>query len=211
MLQLVRKGIHRLVLRPIVRTLWSGRIAGRRSLDVPGPAIVVANHNSHVDTAVLLAAFPTRVIPRVRPVAAADYFLRNRLLAWFSTRIVGILPIDRSGTTADPLAAADAALNNGEVLVIYPEGSRGEPGRFGSLKKGVARLAERHPEVPVIPVWLDGCERVLPKGGRLPRPVRTRVLVGTSVSMGPDDDQSTYMHRLRRAMLALSPAMRDAA
>ena len=218
MLQFFRKVIHRWMLRPLVAALWRSRVAGRRRLDIRGPAIVVANHNSHVDTVVLLAAFPTEAIPRVRPVAAADYFLRTRILSWFTTRIVGILAIDRRGAAgrggqspSDPLAGADAALGNGEVLVLFPEGSRGEPGRFGPLKSGVARLAERHPTVPVIPVWLDGCDLALPKGRRIPRPVRTRVLVGPAVPIEPGEDHETYLHRLRSAMLALSADAREAA
>lgn len=211
MRQHLRKSIHRFVLRPVVRLLLRAEVQGAAGLDIQGPAIVVANHNSHADTAVLLAAFPTRRIPRVRPVAAADYFLRNRLLAWFVTTIVGIVPVDRTSRTAeDPLAGAEAALAAGEVLILYPEGSRGTPGVFGPLKTGVARLAIRHPDIPVIPVWLDGCERVMPKGSRLPHPAPTRIHVGKAQFVRPGDSCGAYLHRLRSAMVALSPGVREA-
>lgn len=207
----LRKAIHRFVLRPIVRRLLRVEIRGAE-LDIAGPAIVVANHNSHVDTAVLLASFPTHRIPYVRPVAAADYFLRNRLLGWFSTQIVGIVPIDREGPSgSDPLTGADAALALGEVLILFPEGSRGRPGIFGPLKTGVARLAIRHPGVPVIPIWLDGCELAMPKGRRLPRPSTIRVFVGKDEPIRSGDSCSSYTNRLRSAMLALSPGVREAA
>jgi 1-acyl-sn-glycerol-3-phosphate acyltransferase len=151
-----------------------------------------------------MAAFPTSRIPAVRPLAAADYFLRNRLLAWFTTRIVGIVPIDRGGGhDGDPLAPASKALLAGDLLLLFPEGTRGEPGVFGELKSGVARLALRHPDVPVIPVWLDGCERTMPRGAYLPHPVACRASVGRPLFPRPAEHPAEFLSRIRTAMLAL--------
>jgi len=197
----VRRFIHRFVLIPLLRSVLRLEVVGADRLSRSGPAIVVANHNSHVDTAVLLAAFPTAHVDRVRPVAAADYFLRNQVLAWFTTRIVGIIPLDRRRRdNTDPLFGASEALRAGDTLALFPEGTRGEPGVFGDLKGGVARLARRHPEIPVIPVWLDGCDRVMPKGARIPRPVACTASVGRPLFIRPGESSAEFLVRLRAAM-----------
>ncbi len=198
-----RRFIHRRLLQPLLRRYFSHTIVGR--LEGAGPTIVVANHNSHLDTALLLAAFPTSRFDRVRPVAAADYFMRNWLIAWFSTRLVGIVPLDRNRSdTSDPLWGASQALRAADTLVMFPEGTRGTPGVFADLKPGVARLAASHPHTPVIPVWLDGCEQALPKGARLPRRATCTTTIGPALYLRPGESAAAFLARLRHAMLALA-------
>ena len=84
----LRRLFYCLVLWPVALLVLGLNLRHRERLPVKGPAIVAANHNSHLDTLVLLSLFPLSVIDRIRPVAAAEYFLRNRALAWFSTRIL---------------------------------------------------------------------------------------------------------------------------
>src|SRR3990172_81654 len=156
-----------LVAYPIVRILMGINIRHRSRLPVCGPAIIAANHNSHLDTLTLLTLFPLRQVPRVRPVAAADYFLRNRWLAWLSLNVIGIIPITRTVRKSDPLSGCYEALDRGEILLIFPEGTRGEPEKLGQLKSGIAHLAERYPQVPVVPVYMHGLGQSLPKGTAL--------------------------------------------
>lgn len=208
----LRRIIHRLVLKPLARVLFGLRVEGAEELTDPGPAIVVANHNSHLDTVLLLAAFPTSTINRVRPVAAADYFLRNRLISWFSTRIIGVIPLERNKRDQiDPLRGASEALAAGEVLILYPEGTRGNAGEFAELKSGVARLAARHPGVPIIPVWLDGCDKAMPKGSKLPRPLPCQLTVGDSIQLRTGESASEFLVRLRQTMLSLTEHLEIAA
>jgi 1-acyl-sn-glycerol-3-phosphate acyltransferase len=172
-----RRLIQLLVLRPTMFLLGL-QVQSRANLDVRGPAIVVANHNSHLDTAALLAAVPNKALPRVHPAAAADYFLKSKLLAWISIRIIGIVPVDRTGATVDPLEDCSAALRRGEIVVIFPEGSRGEPGVAQHFKRGIAHLLNANPGVPLIPVHIEGAGRVLPKGSKVPVPLGIDVTVG---------------------------------
>ena len=86
-----------IVVRPLVLIGLGLNIVNRRAQPKHGPAVIAANHNSHLDTIVLMSLFPLKQIHRVRPVAAADYFLSNRWIAWFSLNIMGIIPLDRSG------------------------------------------------------------------------------------------------------------------
>lgn len=97
-----------LVARPVTLFVLGLNIRNRERLPVRGPAIVAANHNSHLDTLVLLSLFPLRDIHRVRPAAAADYFLSKPWLAWFSRNFIGIVPVTRGGGNRhhDPLANA---------------------------------------------------------------------------------------------------------
>jgi 1-acyl-sn-glycerol-3-phosphate acyltransferase len=206
-----------LVVRPVVLVGLGLNVRHRERLPAGGPAIVVANHNSHLDTMVLMTLLPSHLLPWVHPVAAADYFLRNRLLAWFALRIVGIIPIERrpaapasapreppapAAPRPDALAAVAAALERGAIVILFPEGSRGEPERLSEFKSGVARLAERFPAVPVVPVFLHGLGKALPRGSALPVPFFCDVFVGEPVPWC--GDRKTYVEELRRSMQALA-------
>lgn len=179
----------------MVCTASGGLTVDRRSQTPPG-CVVVANHSSHADTAVLLAALPAEA----RPVfgAAADYWFDVPVRRFIATSLAGILPIRRSGdgNYAALLAAAGPALKAGRTVVIYPEGTRSTDGRIGEFRSGALRLA-RDCGVPVVPVAISGTAAVLPKDGRY-SPSPMRVHIGA-----PLDPHAISAPQLRARVLAL--------
>ena len=193
-----------LVVRPIVLIVMGLNVRHRERLPESGPAIMVANHNSHLDTVVMMTLFSTKLLPRLRPIAAADYFLRNRLIAWFATTIMGILPIERTGRApdADPFAPVHSALEAGDIVILFPEGTRGEPEQLGVFKSGIAHLAKRHPDIPVVPVFMHGLGKTLPRGSVVPVPFYGDVFVG-EVLFGREDHKA-FMEEFTERMQALA-------
>jgi 1-acyl-sn-glycerol-3-phosphate acyltransferase len=186
-----------------VMLLWLGlNVRHRERLVAGGPAIVAANHNSHLDTLALLTLFPLELIPRIRPVAAADYFMRPGFMAWFSRNVVGIIPVVRDGRAGrDPLGECYAALERGDILIIFPEGSRGEAERMTEFKSGIAHLAARFPHVPVLPVFMHGTGKSMPRGTFAPVPFFIDIFVGEPLVWS--GTRESFMSRLREAFDAL--------
>ena len=192
------------IVRIVVLIVLGLNVRHRHRLPTQGPAIIVANHNSHLDTMVLMTLLPLRMLPHVQPVAAMDYFLRNRALAWFAQHIIGILPIkrQRDDPNEDLLAPCYTALAQNKVLIFFPEGSRGEPEKLSALKTGIARLASNDLDVPVIPVFLHGLGKALPKGEAMLVPFFCDVFVGAPLHWSGDKDQ--FMHELDGTMQGLA-------
>ena len=202
---LLQRLFFRLLVRPVVMVVLGLNVRHRERLPAAGPAVVIANHNSHLDTVVLMSLFPPRLLRRLRPVAAADYFLRGGPLSWFALRVMGIVGVERKRsheTPRDPLAPAAAALGRGDVLVLFPEGTRGEPEQLARFKSGVAHLARRFPQAPVVPVFLHGLGKSLPRGSLLPVPFFCDVFVGEALH--GRQDTHAFMDELAARMTALA-------
>ena len=172
-----RTWVHLLVLRPLLRLLFGISVEGREHLAGLERFILASNHNSHLDVPLLFSILPARRLASVRPVAARDYFEKRPLLFRFVDAVFRPVWIDREGPSEPAVESMLAALEAGESLIIFPEGTRGEPGRIGRFRSGVGRLAERYPELPVLPVFLHGPEKALPKDSAVPLPIWNRVLV----------------------------------
>jgi len=169
-----------IIVRPLVLIVLGLIVQHRQKLPQQGPAIIVANHNSHLDTLVLMSLFPLSMVHKLRPIAAADYFLSNRVLAWFSLNIIGVIPLNRSGdiNRETLFASCHAALDAGEILILFPEGSRGQPEIAEKPKKGLYHLIKNRKDTPIIPVLMHGLGRALPRDEALLVPFNCDVVIG---------------------------------
>ncbi len=201
--RILRGAFFAAVVRPVLTLILGAHVRHRQFLPSRGPAIIVANHNSHLDTLTILCLFRLRDLPRFRPVAAADYFLRSRLGAWFALNIIGIIPVVRGGQGgANPLAACEEALDRGDILILFPEGSRGEPERLSDFKRGIAHLAHARPEVPVHPLFLYGLGKALPKDSFLLVPFNCDIVAGEPFTW--NGDKEAFMALLQTRMTGLA-------
>jgi 1-acyl-sn-glycerol-3-phosphate acyltransferase len=193
-----------LFVRPIMLIFLGLNVRRREGLPAKGPAVLVANHNSHLDAVTLMSLFPLRMLPKLRPVAAQDYFFRNPLLKWFALHIMGIIPLDREvkSKRKHPLAGINEALDRGEIVIVFPEGSRGAPEQLGDFKAGIAHIAKKSPEAPIIPIFMHGLGKVLPKGEALLIPFFLDVFIGEPIPW--EGNKTEFMEHMTNQMTALA-------
>ena len=208
------------IATPLVKVVAPTTITGADALErVKGPVIFAANHNSHADTAVLLSAIPQHLRHKVVVAAASDFFFDNTTKATVMSLILGAIPIERSKVNRRSAETALDLLNDGWSVIIYPEGGRSPDGWMHDFKGGAAYLSVRS-GAPVIPIFIDGTARVLPKaskqngvpaggsgsedklGARLRRhPVS--VTFGRILRPGPNDDARKFGPQIEAAVAAL--------
>lgn len=169
-----------LLIKPFMALFIGLRVRGKENLPKADPFVLIANHTSHLDTISLLSLFPVKRLRHIHPVAAADYFERNKLISLFTKTCFNILPIARKDISPGnhPLDRMEAQLRAGESLIVFPEGTRGSNEEMGPFRSGVARLLERTPNVPVVPAYLMNMGRSLPKGEFIPVPFFCEVRLG---------------------------------
>ncbi len=203
---LLRLLFFALIVRPLMIVVLGTNVRRPELLPEQGPAIIVANHNSHLDVFALMNVLGLRRLKHVRPVAAADYFQTNAIRNWFSTRIVGIIPIDRIHVRRDhgrhPLEPISEFLETAGIVLLFPEGTRGEPEQMHEFQTGIAHLAKRHPDVPITPVFMRGLGKALPKGEAILVPFFCDIFVGEPLESGLHKPE--LMQALNQAMNKLA-------
>ncbi len=166
------------VIGPVVKAIFRPWIVGRGLVPREGAAILASNHLSFVDSIFL----PLMIDRPVSFLAKSDYFTGRGIKGW-ATRIffkaTGQLPIDRSGGKASEasLNTGLQVLGRGDLLGIYPEGTRSPDGKLYRGRTGIARMA-MEAKVPVIPVVMVDTDTMMPIGSRLPRIRRVGVVIG---------------------------------
>jgi len=163
----------RAFLQPMFHIYFRMSRIGREHIPQEGGVIVAANHRSFLDPFVIgmMARRPMYYV-------AKKELFRRRLTGWILNSL-GAFPIDRGASDADAMATAREVLDRGDILLIFPEGTRIRPGGLGSPKRGVGRLA-LETGAPVVPVAIIGTEDVR-KGWRI-RPRKIRVRAGAPIT-----------------------------
>ncbi|HEU4519706.1 MAG TPA: lysophospholipid acyltransferase family protein [Microvirga sp.] len=191
-----------------VRAHWSG------CAPVPGRRVYFANHSSHGDFVLVWAVLPPALRQATRPVAAADYWRKGAVRRYCGESLFRAVLIDRDPAArgADPVAVMAAALEEGSSLILFPEGTRNTTGEgLLPFRSGLYHLARRCAGVECVPVWIDNVNRVMPKGEFLPVPLLCSVTFGAPLRVGAGEGKAAFLDRARSALLALSPAGREAA
>lgn len=167
------------LFRIFVRLYVRPQVEGLEHIPREGAFIIASNHASHADTAVIYTVLPREVRARFVAAAAQDYFFRGGIMQFLSRILFNAIPIarDRRGGQ-DPLRHAARALREGYALLLFPEGTRSKTGEIGPFRSGVGRLIAEFPGTPVIPTYVGGTNRVMPKGRVIPLPYKVTVRFG---------------------------------
>lgn len=182
-----------------VRLFLRVRLNGVRG-ETARQRIYCANHTSHLDALLVLAALPAQLRQRTRPVAAADYWRSGGLRRYVGERIFRTVLIEREVRELYPLEPALQALRQGDSLILFPEGTRGPGGGLQPLKPGIYHLARAFPEVEVVPVWIGNAHRVFPKHARVPVPATCTLAFGAPLRWDGAAEAAEFLERLRAAM-----------
>jgi 1-acyl-sn-glycerol-3-phosphate acyltransferase len=166
--------------------------------------IYFANHQSHADLVMIWAALPEELRSITRPIAAKDYWTRTPFKQWITTAVFNAVYVERERKgEEDPLQPLVEALEAGDSLIIFPEGTRGHAEEPQPFKAGLYNLAQRFPQVVLVPAWIDNIQRVMPKGRVVPVPILCSVTFGTPIELEPEEERRAFLDRARKAVIAL--------
>ena len=168
--------------------------------------IYFANHTSHVDTLALFSAIPEQFRPTTRVVAARDYWCGSALKQYVAEKGFNAVFIDRKreDKQTDPLQPLCDVLANGQSLIIFPEGTRGQDEKPSAFKSGLFHLAKRFPQVELVPVYLDNLNRIMPKGTAFPVPLICTVHFGAAIKLEENETKEAFLERARQAVEQLA-------
>ncbi|MFM7007165.1 MAG: lysophospholipid acyltransferase family protein [Flavobacteriales bacterium] len=171
--------IYKIVL-PLPLKMVGVRVRNKKNLNEVQPIIIVANHNSHLDTMALLSSLPSSALALTHPVATAAYFGKKKCLAFLSNLLVNTVLIQKHDNQggSKALEVLDQTIKAGHSLILFPEGTRGKPGQLEEFRTGVGVLLLQNPDVKYLPVWIEGTGNILPKGALWLRPHVATVIVG---------------------------------
>jgi 1-acyl-sn-glycerol-3-phosphate acyltransferase len=203
MLVYAARSLAALTMRASMRIYHRLQVTGRENLPQEGSFILVANHTSHLDTLAILSAMPLKKLHRVFPAAAKDFFFVSVPRLAVASVVVNALPFDRKANVRQSLSLCQGLLENpGNVLLLFPEGTRTTTGEMGEFKPGIGLLLAGI-SCPVVPCHVSGAYRAWPKGKLFPRPYPVRLTIGN-----PRDYSN--LKRGKKAALEISEDLRQA-
>jgi 1-acyl-sn-glycerol-3-phosphate acyltransferase len=166
--------------------------------------IYFANHQSHGDLVMIWAALPEELRSITRPIAAKDYWTKTPFRQWITTAVFNAIYVERAGGDgSDPLEPLVQALEHGDSIIIFPEGTRGNADEPQPFRAGLYNLALKFPQAVLVPAWIDNIQRVMPKGEVVPVPILCSVTFGAPIRLEPDEQRGEFLDRARHAVMAL--------
>ena len=155
------------------------RVSGREHVPAKGGAVIAANHCSYLDPPVMAGCSNRRIVHFM----ARDTLFSNPVARWFFPR-VGVIALDRTKGDLGALKKAIATLKDGQVIGLFPEGTRSPDGQMREAKGGIGFLIAKG-DVPVVPLYISGTFAAFPKGADKLRPGRLVARFGPPIS--PDE------------------------
>ncbi len=171
--------------------------------------IYFSNHASHLDFLLVWSALPPKLRRRTRPVAGRDYWSGSRLKRYLAEDVFGAVLIERprrdvsamrNGAGLRPVLEA---LDEGDSLVFFPEGTRNLGTGVAPFKSGLYHLARAHPEVELVPIRIGGAQKVLAKGQKVPIPRNSWLTFGAPLRLQEGESKDAFLARARAAILEL--------
>lgn len=207
MKNIVLKITYSLLIRQFLKLIVGVKFDKATFLKNQKQFIIVANHNSHLDTMSVLASVPSCVLINLKPVAAADHFGKTKLKAKLTEFFVNSLLIqrkrDKANPTNDPINKMIKALDDGNSLLVFPEGTRGKPEIQQALKPGVAILLKNRPEIAYVPVYIKGLGKALPKQERIVLPYNSSLIYGKPTKI-KSTEIADILHQIESDFINLS-------
>ncbi len=166
--------------------------------------IYFANHQSHADLVLIWAALPSELRSITRPIAARDYWTQTTFKQWLTTAVFNAIYVDRVKTSEqDPLEPLIDALESGDSIILFPEGTRGNQEEPQAFKSGLYNLAQKFPQVVLVPAWINNVQRVMPKGEVVPVPILCSVTFGAPITLQENEGRGSFLSRARQTVIAL--------
>lgn len=204
--------IMSLFLLGLIRVLTGAQARWYGSPPKAEQRIYFANHQSHADLVMIWAALPEELRSITRPIAARDYWTSSPFKQWITTAVFNAIYVDRAGPRRDPSGSSGdqdplepliEALTNGDSIILFPEGTRGNAEEPQPFKAGLYNLAMKFPDVVLVPAWINNVQRVMPKGEVVPVPILCSVTFGAPVKVEPGEERRPFLNRARLAVMAL--------
>lgn len=197
----VRSWIQHLVLFPALGLVARPfTVEGAEHLrEAAPPMLLIANHNSHLDTPAILRALPRDLQRRTAVAAATDYFYATTARSLAVTLALNAFPFSREDAVRSSLEYCGDLMDRGWSILIYPEGTRSITGTMAPFRDGIGLLAAEL-DAPVLPIAVTGTHEALPKGRSRPQPGPVTVRIGSPIEVSPHADRPETAHRLEEAV-----------
>lgn len=201
-----------LFLALVARFITAVRADWRGIEPVDKQRVYFANHVSNADMPMIWTVLPGHMRQKTRPVAAADYWLKNRLRAFVGPEVFNCVLVDRrpEARTDDPMAAIRQALDEGSSLILFPEGNRNmTDAPLLPFRAGLYNMGLSHPHVDLVPTWVANLTAIMPKGEVIPLPLICTVTFGAPIRVNEGEDKDAFLTRAANALVALAPPSHD--